>query len=466
MRFFSLLLLLAASLLAQPQPSPFYAKPYLQLGDRPAANSGDLSLLWLAKDQNLNWKVELRQGSGWKAKPVETLRRVAVPGAEPHRVMQAALSGLKPNRQFDYRVKVGNNVVFASSAMSRKDNTASSRIVLFGDCAAGTAGQKAVAHFSHQQKPDMVFITGDIVYSRGRVSEYEKLFWDVYNADQSSPSQGAPLLRNSLFMSAIGNHDVAPLVNLETMPDSLAYYYYWDQPRNGPPLALGGPNTPTLQGSPEQIEAVRAAAQSTYPRMANYSFDYGNAHITVLDANPYVDWTSPGLRAWLKADLAAAQGAPWRIVMLHHPPFNSSKAHANYQRMRVVSDLLEEGNVSIVFAGHVHNYQRTYPLKFQVEAGFVLGKEQAVPGEWTLDKSYDGVTNTKPDGVLYIVTGAGGAGLYNQEQTQQPETWKPFTAKFISDTHSFTVLDMTAAKLTVRQISAQGEELDKFTVEK
>ena len=31
--------------------------------------------------------------------------------------------------------------------------------------------------------------------------------------------------------------------------------------------------------------------------MANFSFDYANAHWIVLDSNPYVDWTEPSLRA-------------------------------------------------------------------------------------------------------------------------------------------------------------------------
>ena len=47
-----------------------------------------------------------------------------------------------------------------------------------------------------------------------------------------------------------------------------------------------------------------------------------------------------------------------------HAPFNSSRAHFNEQQMRLVSDVLEHRGVDIVFNGHVHNYQRTRPLKF------------------------------------------------------------------------------------------------------
>ena len=98
--------------------------------------------------------------------------------------------------------------------------------------------------------------------------------------------------------------------------------------------------------------------------MANYSFDYGNSHWTFLDSNVYVDWSDAYLRNWLARDLAAARHATWKFVVFHHAAFNSSRAHFSEQQMRLVSDILEQRGVDIVFNGHVHNYQRTRPLKF------------------------------------------------------------------------------------------------------
>ena len=57
--------------------------------------------------------------------------------------------------------------------------------------------------------------------------------------------------------------------------------------------------------------------------MANFSFDYGNAHWVVLDSNPYADWTDSALREWVERDLARAKGATWKFVAFHHPGFNS-----------------------------------------------------------------------------------------------------------------------------------------------
>jgi hypothetical protein len=135
--------------------------------------------------------------------------------------------------------------------------------------------------------------------------------------------------------------------------------------------------------------------------------------------------------------------------------------------MRLLSDVFEKGGVDVVFNGHVHNYQRTFPLRFVAKKnqdGKWEDEKNRVAGDWTLDKTFDGKTNTRPAGVLYLVTGAGGAGLYNAEQQADPSSWQPFTHKYVADTHSLTVVDVDGKTLTVRQVSDGGKELDRFTV--
>ena len=278
------------------------------------------------------------------------------------------------------------------------------------------------------------------------------------------PQIGAPLIRSTLFVAAPGNHDVLR-ANLTQNPDALAYFLYWSQPLNGPLNSIDDPSTPSFQATEEEKKAFLETASATYPRMANFSFDYGNAHWTVLDANPNVDWTSPALRDWVAKDLASAKSATWRFVGFHHPGFNSSKAHFGDQWMRRLSDVFEAGGVDIVFSGHVHNYQRSFPLRFKAKpAGFE--SKNLVDGDWTLDKEFDGVRKTKPNGVVYLVTGAGGAHLYNPEQQDDPASWQAFTTKFVSKVNSFTVVDAHGRKLAIRQISKDGQELDNFVVTK
>ena len=147
--------------------------------------------------------------------------------------------------------------------------------------------------------------------------------------------------------------------------------------------------------------------------------------------------------------------------------------------MRLLSPVLEQLGVDMVLTGHVHNYQRTLPLKFapkKNETGdrYVLTPEGRVDGVFTLDQQFDGVTHTKPDGIIYIVTGAGGAGLYDPAMSDKPDLWKhdpqenwvPFTAKIVSDIHSFTVIETDGKKLTLRQLNAKGVAFDQIHVTK
>ncbi len=458
------LLILALALPLLAKDPYFFEKPYLQLGNSPAQDS--LQLMWMGHDKDVAFTVEYKPASTWLNATPNQIRRVDFTGTDAHRVYSATLSELKPGKAFSYRISVDNKVIFESASIARKAAKEASHFVVFGDCAANTKGQREVAFHASQQKPDYIFITGDIVYSRGRVSEYQTNFWPVYNADQADPTQGAPLLRSTLFTGVIGNHDSQPIVDFDKTPDGLAYYLYWAQPTNGPELQPGGKNVPELQGAAEVQKKFLEATAGQYPRMANFSFDYGNVHWTVLDSNVYVDWSSEEFRQWVRNDLKAAAKAKWRIVGLHHPPFNSSKAHFKEQRVRILADIFEEGKVDLVLAGHVHNYQRTHPLTFKVEPGFVLGKNAEVPGQWTLDKSFDGDKNTKPKGVIYITTGAGGANLYNAEQNGDPSSWQEFTRQFVSNIHSFSVIDAGSKQLTLKQISAEGKELDRFTIKR
>ena len=83
-----------------------------------------------------------------------------------------------------------------------------------------------------------------------------------------------------------------------------------------------------------------------------------------------------------------------------------------------------------------------------------------VPSKFTCDGTFDGATNTKPDAVIYPVTGGGGARLHSTNLNNLPElwqrdrtTWGPFTVRHISDRHSFTVVRVSPSTLFIRQVA-------------
>ncbi len=445
----------------------FLVEPYLQLGDPPTHQpTRSLTLVWQTADRQADWSVDYKVGADerWRSTPEPAFDRVAMLGVPPHRVYHAKLDLRDADGSVPYRVKKGGETVFTALARSPKDASKPYRFVVFGDCGANSADQKAIACETFKSQPDFVMITGDIVYGQGLISEYLTNFWPIYNADHAAPEVGAPLMRTTLFAAAIGNHDVAGR-NLLKTPDGLAYFLYWDQPRSP-----AGSRAPTpLMGPADRIKAFVDSTAGRYPTMNNFSFEYGNSHWTVLDSNPYVDWTNQALRDWGIQDLAAAGKATWRFVAFHHPGFNSSRAHFDNQQTRLLADVFEAGKVDLVFAGHVHNYQRSHPLRFiprRDPGGAVARKGELVLGTWSLDRDFDGQTHTKATAPIYLITGAGGNHLYNPEQQDDQASWQSFTARFISKTSSYTRVDVDGSGLVARQLDPQGNELDRFSLSK
>ena len=467
--FFTFSIVISAQ---QDNSAEFLVKPYLQLGKKSSPQS--IQLLWHAPVSNDSWLAEYKNNGepDWKKAESQTSSTITIKGIAPFNVNRASFTLLKPGTVFQYRVSKNGQVMFNGEAKSLKSAEQSYRIAISGDIGAGNNTAKKMAYEIYKAKPDMIAIAGDIVYNRGLISEYQTKFWPVYNRDDAD-TLGAPLMRSIPFVAAVGNHD-ALTRDLDRYPDALAYYHFWDQPLNGPDGKEGGAFVPVLQGSDANKKAFYEGAGDKYPRMTNFSFDYGNAHWTVIDSDPYVDWNDSTLRDWLAKDLAAAANATWRFVLYHHPCFSSSRAHYEQQQMRLISPILEKGKVDIVFAGHVHNYQRTYPLTFSPDNSgnqLVAGANNTrigkiVNGYWVLDKSFNGKKDTKPKGVIYIVTGAGGQGLYNREQTKDKDSWQKFTVKFESRVHSFTVMDVDGTTLVLRQLDINGKEVDRVKITK
>ncbi|KAK9196779.1 hypothetical protein WN943_004910 [Citrus x changshan-huyou] len=92
-----------------------------------------------------------------------------------------------------------------------------------------------------------------------------------------------------------------------------------------------------------------------------YSFDIAGAHIIMLGS--YTDFDEDSAQyKWLKADLAKInrKKTPWIFVLLHAPWYNTNTAHQGEgESMRKsMEELLYNARVDVVFAGHVHAYER------------------------------------------------------------------------------------------------------------
>ena len=449
----------------------FIVKPYLQIGYE--GNPNKLSLLWHTTDTTNTWSVEVKIKDQWIKSSKLYFNRVNVKNYTPFVVYHAALENLQNGIVFNYRVVKNKAVVFESIGYAPKSKSQNYKFVVIGDIGALTKNQKKLATIMYDLNPDFIAVPGDIVYNSGLIKDYTTKFWPIYNADKND-SSGSPLMRKIPFFASVGNHDANDR-DMDKTPDALSYYYFWEQPLNGPNMKEGSAVVPILKGNEANRNAFYEAANKAYPKMTNFSYDYGNAHWTVIDADYYVDWSNQDLQEWVKQDLKKSATAMWHFVMFHQPGFNSSKVHFEEQHMRLLAPIFEEGKVDVVFNGHVHNYQRSYPLTFipdtsnkanLAENGIKKRKSQLLNGEWTLDKKFDGSNNTKPKGVIYIVTGAGGQDLYNPEQTNLPSSWQTFTDKFFSTDHSLSFIEIEKNKFIFKQVSTNGKTVDAFTIVK
>jgi uncharacterized repeat protein (TIGR01451 family) len=309
-------------------------------------------------------------------------------------------------------------------------------------------------------KPNLALNTGDNVYNNGAEGSYRDFWFPVWNSDVDSNETGAPFIRSIPFYIVVGNHDIGSTgVNVNMLGgdgakrfagntdggDAMAYFNNYYFPLNGPtgvdaqftwngdivrPNGMifsfnGVPYT-----SPAAIDAYRASttvdsgngSKQQIDHMHNFSFDSGNAHFVFLDANPHLfngqlDNTAlyaeapqafsayPSvLRNWLISDLDSS-AQPWKIVVFHQPAFSSGGATVRNSQMRAAAKFLEDHGVNMVFNGHEHNYQRTYPIRALNAAAMPV-----TPGSplVNIDTAFDGESETVPDGVLYLVEGAGG----------------------------------------------------------
>ena len=474
---------LEPSSLARAEPV-FTALPYVQPGDnsRLVPDQESTVLAWQTDASSADFTVVYGRTARYgHAARLSVTRRGSVDGADAEARLNyaAEFAGLALGTRYHYRVSLGERTIAEGYFTTRKPRGAATRFVSFGDNSLGDMSERAIACRAYRARPDFVLNVGDNVYGAGLDHEYARFFFPVYNADRAAPQVGAPPLRSIPFYTVIANHDVHgktaeqhPVADFDANADSLAYFTNMHLPLNAP---LHPQPTPMI-GAPARLDAFRACAGLRYPRMANYSFDYGDGHFLCLDSNLYLDPTDAGFQRWIADDLAGTDAA-WKFVVYHHPAFNVGLKHYTEQHMRVLSPIFERHGVSIVLSGHEHNYQRTRPLRFAPAGSGAAARlntsDRLVPGRFTVDRAFDGRRATRPDGVIYLTTGAGGNSLYDPAFTGQPSTWlRPedgsvaYVARLVADRHSLTVVDMTAEKLVVRQVDGQGKKLDRIRIER
>jgi aldose sugar dehydrogenase len=137
-----------------------------------------------------------------------------------------------------------------------------------------------------------------------------------------------------------------------------------------------------------------------------YSFNHQNVHFIAMSTEvPY----EPGSKQYnfVKSDLkkaSSAHGIDWIVVFYHRLAYTSPSVIASISALRdTYHPLFEKYGVDLVIQAHSHNYQRTYPIKYNDEDSlkpFITDRNTA---------SYH-----NPKGQIYTIIGTGGtAEIHN-----------------------------------------------------
>ena len=197
----------------------------------------------------------------------------------------------------------------ATPATAMPNRPDSLKFAVLGDFGDGSSGQRAMAAEIarvHARFPfEFVITVGDNLYGSERPQDFARKFEAPYKAI---------LDRGVKFYASLGNHD---------SPEQ-RYYKLFN---------MDGKLYYSFKGDKQSVKFI--ALQS--------------------------DYLEPEQMGWLQKELEGSR-EDWKIPFFHHPPYSSGGRHGSHVRHReVLEPLFVKHNVSVVFTGHDHIYERVKP---------------------------------------------------------------------------------------------------------
>ena len=323
--------------------------------------------------------------------PVYAMRQ-EVPGM--HLLHEVRLDGLQENTAYYYRVETVDDQGSRLWSDALSFQTAPGEDVPFAfavisDTQGNPKVSGAMADFAWSLRPNFLLHPGDLVDTGTVKAQWLEHFF----------ASMKPLLERVAMFPVLGNHE----------RDARFYYDYMSLP------------------TPEYY----------------YTFAYGNAQFFMIDSNREVGPASEQF-LFLTAELQKSR-AQWKIVCYHHPAYSSDEndygdtwygpSTRGDLRVRKLVPLFDKYGVDIVWNGHIHSYERTWPLR----------EDRAT---------------TPGNGTVYMITGGGGGGL----ETAGPI--RPFFQNTVKRGHHFCYVAVNGNTLELKAYDLEGRLFDTTTIQK
>ena len=322
----------------------------------------------------------------------------------PDRLIHTAeLRGLNPETGYYYQVVVkeeGNDREIATGYASFQTASLPETPFAFA-VIADTQGNPKVngrlAQHAWALRPNFTIIPGDLVDDGLKKNQWVQEFFASMN----------PLFSRVPFYPVLGNHE----------RNADHYYRYMELP----------------------------------PPEYYYSFEYGNAKFFMIDSNKKVDPASEQYQ-WLEKELieldrkrqSGESKILWTFVSYHHPSYSSDeddygnlwkgKSTWGDLRIRPLCELFDRYGIDIVWNGHIHSYERTWPVR----GGKVV----------------------QDNAPVYMITGGGGGGL------EQAGPIRPGFQNNVKRGHHFVYVSINGKTLELKAYDLDGMLFDQIVFKK
>ena len=191
-----------------------------------------------------------------------------------------------------------------------------------------------------------------------------------------------------------------------------------------------------------------------------YSFNYQNVHFLVMSTELSLVGIGSAEYNFVNNDLVKAASNPdinWIIVCYHQTSYSTVSRVPPFTMFRdIYHPLFDKYHVDLVLQGHEHTYQRSYPLRYNVN-----NSSNPIVVTDNISAHKNNYNYTNPQGRIFTIVGTAGARLFPLYGHA------PYMAtQYIG--HGFLDITITndGKTLTAKFYANDGSVKDQFTINK